>query len=381
MNDLDLGFTEDPRPRGRRQAGRRRKKERRRRRRGRIAALVSLFVVIAVLGGVALGGYTVYQKMTFVPDYAGSGTGEATVHVLPGDVPPAIGRKLEKLGVVKSSKAFVKAAEANTDSTKIQPGYYLLKKRMKASLALERLLDPKAKVQWVVTVREGLRAKAVFEQLSQKTEIPVADFKKAAKETEEIGLPADAKGQIEGYLFPATYELPPKSTATSILRTMINRYKQEEAESDLVAKADARNMSPHQVLTIASLLEAESREADFSKVSRVVYNRVQKGMPLQFDSTILYALGRADLHVTHKDLRVDSPYNTYTHKGLPPGPIGNPGAKAIEAALNPAAGNWLYFVTTDPSTGETKFTDSPTEFAKFKQEFKRNRDKQEGSGG
>lgn len=372
MNDLDLGFTEDEgRPTSRRQQ-RRRRKERQRRRRARFAATVAFAVVLVVVGGAVWGGYTAYQKFTAVPDYSGKGSGAVLVKVDQQESLSSVGAKLEKKGVVKSQKAFVAAAEDNPDSTSVQPGHYELKKRMKAALALKMLLDPAAKVQWHVTVPEGMRASKVLQLLAKRTDIPLEKYQAAAKDAEAIGLPAAAKGKVEGYLFPATYNFPPKSTATSILRTMVQRQQQEQTALGLADAAKERGLSTHQAMTLASLLEAEGKEKHFGKVSRVVYNRIDKDMPLQFDSTVTYALGRTTLKVTYDDLKVDSPYNTYKHKGLPPGPIDNPGSAAMEAALNPTPGNWLYFVTTNPETGETKFTDSQKEFERFKREYKRN---------
>lgn len=372
MSYLDLGFTEDePRPRTRRQVQRRRR-ERRQRRRGRIAATLAFLVVIAVMGGIAWGGYTVVKAVTTVPDYKGEGRGRVTVQVQPGQTVSSIGMKLEKLGVVKSSRAFDRAAENNPDSWKVQPGYYQLNKRMAADLALKMLLDPKSKVQTRATIPEGLRASRTFEVLAKQTKIPVSKFQAAAKNPAGLELPPSARGKVEGYLFPDTYHLPPDSTARSILGKMVDRYKEEEMKLQLQQRAKRRGMSVRQVVTLASLIEAEAKQQDFGKVSRVAYNRVKRGMPLQFDSTITYVLNRSSLRVSYKDLKVKSPYNTYKHRGLPPGPIDNPGAASLKAALNPTPGNWLYFVTTNPKTGETKFTASKAEFAKFKREYKKN---------
>ncbi|MQA01360.1 MAG: endolytic transglycosylase MltG [Streptosporangiales bacterium] len=373
MNNLDLGFSseEEVRPHSRRLA-RRRRKERRRRRRARIAATVAFLVVVVILGGTVWGGYQVYQKLTVVPDYKGRGTGRVMVQVQEQESLGSVGMKLEKRGVVKSAKAFEEAANENPDSYKVQPGHYQLRKRMAAKLALNRLLDPSAKVQWQITIPEGMRASKVGELLAKKTDIPLSKFHAAAKQPDKLGLPPSANDKIEGYLFPATYLFPPNATATSILRTMVQRYKQEELNLELKEQAKKRGLTIHQVVTLASLLEAEGKEKDFGKVSRVVYNRVDEGMKLQFDSTVTYALGRNHLKVTYEDLKVKSPYNTYKYKGLPPGPIDSPGKAALKAALNPTPGNWLYFVTTNPKTGETKFTDDPQEFQRFKNEYKRN---------
>ncbi|MQA79863.1 MAG: endolytic transglycosylase MltG [Streptosporangiales bacterium] len=372
--DLDLGFTEEeaPRPRSRRHA--RRRRERRRRRKGRAAAAIAFFVIVGVLGGLVWGGYTVVQAVTDVPDYTGAGSGMVTFQVESGQSTRSIATDLEKAGVVKSAKAFRKAAEDDPASMNIQPGHYKLNKHMAAALALDKLLDPAAKIQWRVTVPEGLRASKVLALLAKKTEMPVSKFQAAAKDASTLGLPASAKGKVEGYLFPATYEFPPGSTPSTILQAMVERYLQEEANLQLATRAKAVGLTPHEALTLASMLEAEVKTKDFTKVSRVVFNRLHKGMRIQFDSTVLYALNKSTYHVTHDDLDVNSPYNTYRNDGLPPGPVGNPGSAAIKAALSPATGPWLYFVTTNLETGETKFTDDPAEFKRFKEEFKRNRD-------
>lgn len=372
--DLDLGFTEEEaRPRGHRRNSSRRRRERRKRRKGRLAALLAVVIIFAILGGVAWGGYSVVHAITYTPDYTGAGSGSVLVHIETGASTRSIAQTLQKDGVVKSAKAFDKAAADNPDSMNIQPGYYRMNRHMAAALALDRLLDPSARVLTRVTVPEGMRAVKVLALLAQKTRIPLAKFQAAARHPKALGLPASAHGRLEGYLFPATYDIPPKSTATSILSTMIERYLQEEVAKGLAAKAHAVGVSTHQLLTVASLLEVEARPRDYTKVARVIYNRLHIGKPLQLDSTVLYAQSRAGtLKVTTKDTRYPSPYNTYLHTGLPPGPIDNPGAAAIAAAAHPAAGNWTYFITVNPKTGDTRFTNSYAQFQKWKNEFKKN---------
>lgn len=372
--DLDLGFTEEgARTRGHRRRAGRRRRERRRRRKGGFAALIAVIIVFAVLGGVVWGGYTIVHSITETPDYTGAGFGNVLVHIEVGASTRSIAQTLEKDGVVKSAKAFVKAAENNPDSMNIQPGYYRMHKHMAAALALDRLLDPSSRVLSRVTVPEGMRAVNVLALLAQKTHISQARFQAAARHPKAIGLPPSAHGRLEGYLFPATYDIPPKSTATSILSMMVERYLQEEADKGLAAKAHRVGLSTHQLLTVASILEVEARPHDYTKVARVIYNRVKIHKPLQLDSTVLYAQSKAGtLKVSNKDTRYPSPYNTYLHAGLPPGPIDNPGAAAIDAAAHPATGNWTYFITVNPKTGETRFTNSYTQFQKWKNEFKKN---------
>ncbi len=158
----------------------------------------------------------------------------------------------------------------------------------------------------------------------------------------------------EGFLFPATYDVAPDATAESTLKQLFKAY---DTAADK-AGVTRTNRTPYEIVIIASLVEAEARHAeDYGKVARVVYNRLEKGMPLQFDSTVNYALNADKQIVTNQDLGVDSPYNTYKNTGLPPGPINSPGLAALQAAVNPTAGDWLYFVTTNPKTGETKFAD------------------------
>ena len=141
---------------------------------------------------------------------------------------------------------------------------------------------------------------------------------------------------------------------------------------DLVQRAQALNRSPYEILTVASLLEAEVRPADFTKVARVIYNRLDAGMPLQLDSTVAYATGADDLMLTQEQMDTASPYNTYLNTGLPPTPINSPGEAALDAALSPAQGPWLYFVTVNPKTGETKFAKGYQRFLRLKAELQAN---------
>jgi UPF0755 protein len=241
---------------------------------------------------------------------------------------------------------------------------------MAANAALSLLLDPNARLINKVTIPEGMRLDDALKLLAKKTGRPLAEYTKAAKDTRALGLPRYAEGRLEGFLYPATYEIEPGTRAPAVLKTMVTRFGQAAK----AAKIESGNqLTAYQIVVVASLIEAEaSRAQDFGKVSRVVYNRLEEGMPLQFDSTINYALKARKVIVTQKDLEVDSPYNTYENSGLPPGPIGSPGEAALKAARSPAAGDWVYFVTTNLKTGETKFTADYDEFLKFKRELKRN---------
>jgi UPF0755 protein len=237
------------------------------------------------------------------------------------------------------------------------------------------LLSPASRIQTAVTIPEGLRMAEILTTLEQKSArtITASAFTAAAKNTAALGLPAYANGNPEGYLFPATYEFSPGTGALGMLQAMVSRFNQEATTINLPVAAKAAHLTPGQVITVASILEAEAGSPKYYKlVAEVIYNRLNDGMKLGLDSTVNYALHRFGVHLTTAQLHVNSPYNTFIHTGLPPGPIDNPGDAAIQAALHPAHGNLLYFVTVNLKTGLTKFTNSPAQFQQFVIECQQN---------
>lgn len=333
----------------------------------KLAPLFVLLVVLLTLGGVVAP--KVINQFRSAPDFAGPGTTAVLVQVTQGQTIAQIGNTLKAKGVVKSVDAFTAAAADNAKSNSIQPGFYNLKLQMKSADVIAALLDPKTKATNKVVIPEGIRATAVYALASKATNIPVTEFENAAKNSAALGLPQYANGNVEGFLFPATYDFAPNATAQSILQQMVETYNKQVASLDVAAKASALGMTPYEVITVASLLQVEGHPRDFNKVARVIYNRLAEPMRLQMDSAVNYGLGKTDVILTTDLLNKDTPYNVYLHDGLPPTPIDNPGAQAIEAALNPATGDWLYFITTDLGTQETKFTHDYNEFLKFKDEF------------
>lgn len=302
-------------------------------------------------------------------DYPGPGSGEVAIEVLDGDSSAAIGSTLADADVVASAQAFIDAAVADDRALGIGPGSYSMLEQMSAAGALERLLDPASRVQIDVAIPEGLDVSETVDLLAGASELPRADFKQSLQNPQSLRLPAYANGSAEGFLFPATYTFDPGTNATAMLRTMVERYDQAAADVGLVDGAAAVGYSPREALTVASLVQAEVSLADFGKASRVVANRLNAGMPLQFDSTVNYALGGDDLTLDNNQLAVDSPYNTYENTGLPPGPINSPGEAAMRAAIAPPAGDWLYFVAVSPESDATRFTADYAEFLRFKNEF------------
>jgi UPF0755 protein len=374
MTDMeDLLGQQTPTP-----AGGRRAERSRRRGPGCLIALV----ILAVLAGVAYWGVTtgidkVQDQFSSADDYPGPGSGEVNFEVKQGDSIAEMGRGLKAAGVVASVDAFIEAAGANPEAGKIQAGFYPLLKEMKASDVVAILVDPDKIVTTDVTIPEGLRVKDVVELLVEKTGFPKADFDKALEDPEALGLPAYADGNPEGYLFPATYDFGPEEKPADMLRDMVVRWEQAATDNDLEASAEALGYTPQEIMTIASLIEAEGRGKYRTKIARVIYNRLEidpnpaAGF-LQIDASVNYALDRVGSTVIteeDKESVADSPYNTYTQKGLPPTPIEAPGDDSIQAALHPAEGPWFFYVTVNLKTGETKFTDDYDEFLEFKDEY------------
>lgn len=348
----DLGLDLEPR-------------RRRRPERPRAVGCVAVLISLAILLG---GGYAVYsigfsaleQRLRPPPDYSGPGTGKVLVEVRSGDIASDIASTLLDKQVVKSVEAFTAAARREPKAVRIQDGFYEMRQQMSAEDALEVLVDPANRLRNAVTVREGLRVDQVVDLLARRTDFTRRQFERVLAKPRLINLPSYAKGNPEGYLFPATYEVTPGATPRSILAGMVERYRAAAGELRLEARAERLGRGPHEVMTVASIVQAEGRRSeDLPKIARVLYNRLAAGQPLQLDTTIVYIFRTEGKLTTTDEQRASrSPYNTYRRAGLPPTPISAPGEAAIEAALDPAKGTWRYFVTTDPSTGETAFATS-----------------------
>ena len=331
--------------------------------------LIALGLVVVVVVGIGWGALTVLRSVSGSDDYPGPGTGSVTIVVRKGDSLSAMGATLSEAGVVKSASAFVAAATANEDASTIGPGTYTLKRQMSGDGAVALMLDPVSRALSRLVLPEGLRLTQTLEAASEASKIPVSEFEAVLQDPAKLDLPSWAKDRPEGFMFPATYDLTGDETAQSLLRSFVKRFDQASSETELVARSAKIGRTPYEVLIVASLLQGEGTPNDFAKIARVVYNRLDSGMPLQFDSTVAYGLGITQLQLTQEQLDSSSPYNTYVVKGLPPTPINSPGDAAIEAALNPANGKWLYFVTVNPDTKETKFAKSYEKFLTLKAEY------------
>ncbi|MEV0776472.1 endolytic transglycosylase MltG [Streptomyces sp. NPDC050433] len=220
-------------------------------------------------------------------------------------------------------------------------------------------------------VPEGRRATQVYASVDKVLGIPPGTTEKAATGT-RFELPGAARRNPEGYLFPATYPVEADATPAGLLGYMVDTARQRFGADRITEGARRNGVTVYQTVTIASIVQAEAdTPADMGRVARVVHNRLARDMALQMDSTLNYALNRSTLDTTHSDTKTASPYNTYEFKGLPPTPIGNPGEEAMNAAINPAQGDWLYFVTVAP--GDTRFTADYEEHRANVEEFNANR--------
>lgn len=331
-------------------------------RRGLIALIVSV-VVVGAIAGCGTFIWTSYEPQIRKVlgweepnDYEGTGTSDVTVMITEGDIGEDIAKTLHAAGVTKTFDAFYDLLLAEPKQPEFFPGAYQLKKNMSAQSALDALLDEKNRLKDAVVVPEGTVEADVLESISETTGIALADLQAAAADPSVFGLPPEAK-TLEGFLFPATYTIPPGTNAHDILKMFVDRSFQALDDAG-VAPADR-----WKTIVLASLVQKEAGlKDDYYKVSRVFLNRLdpaqwESGL-LQSDATVAYGTGNTHRVSTSDAEREDAgnPYNTYEHPGMVVGPISNPGDLAIDAALHPAAGPWLYFVTWNLDTGETIFS-------------------------
>jgi len=342
----------------------RRDREPRRRRRGWIGWLVALLVVLLAAGGAAWWAWTYHEDRVrellgweLPSDYEGAGNGvEAVVVVRSGDIGEDVARTLVDAGVTMTFKGTYAYMLSHPDISYV-PGSYRLQEHMSAASALTALQDPANRVTDRVTIPEGLSFEDALALIASATDIPLADLEAQAADYTQFGVPADAPS-IEGFLFPATYTFDPGTTAHDAIQRLVD---------EMFSRLDAAGVAPEdrlRVLTLAGLVQREAgSDADMPKIARVFLNRIDQGMLLQSDATVAYGTGNTHTVWTTGAERNDpsNPYNTYVHPGLPVGPIGLPGEAAIDAALHPADGPWLFFVPVNLKTGETVFSTTAAE--------------------
>jgi UPF0755 protein len=345
------------------------------RKKSRVAAWTVFGVVLALLGGIVVGGLWVWNtyedEIRAVmgweepKDYEpGLAEGEATLTIVSGDTGSTISETLFEAGVTKTSDAFYSYLIDTGQNPSFVPGVFTLQQKMTSEAALEAIMDPANKQENTAQLREGLTVAQSVELIAEGVGLPIEDVQAAVEDPSVYGVD-DAS--LEGWLFPATYTFDPDATAEQVIQRMVDR------TAEALDAAGVPEAQRHEILTIASIIEKEARyEEDFYKVSRVIQNRMDPAVSetnglLQMDSTAQYYFDEREGGTSSNDeeLNDENLWNTYVHAGLPAGPIANPGDTAIDAAMHPADGTWQYFVTVNLDTGETVFTDT---FAEHEQE-------------
>ncbi len=292
------------------------------------------------------------------------GLEEVIIDVPAGASGSNIAAILFEAGIVKSSEAFFRVAVADSRSQRVAPGQHRLTVGISAQQALEQLLDTN-RIPNLIKVNEGAWKIEIIDALIGYG-FTQQDVKAAIT---KLQLP-EGFSDSEGLLFPAQYSFAEGTSAQSALQTMVDRFTSDQIAGTIL-KGSAK-YSGQKLLTIASIIQAEGDAKDFDKVSRVIFNRLAIDMPLQMDSTVHFVKKvRGQIFLSRNSTLLNSTYNTYRRYGLPPGPIGSPGTAAMRAALNPAQGDWLYFITVAP--GDTRFTASISEFNSWKQLYTKNR--------
>jgi UPF0755 protein len=326
-----------------------------------IFRLIAVFLAMcAVTGGI----YLIRSHSIANSDYPSGNPGiEIIVDIPQGATGSAIAKILYSKSVVKSYAVFFSLAVADPRSSAIAPGAHRLNQHISAMEALVQLLDSK-RITNLIRITEGAWTDEIL-LLMEKAGFSKSELMNALN---QIRRPNGFNGN-EGIFFPAQYSFGAASSAIAALQSMVDRFALEAKASGIDQGGDG--FTPMQLLTIASIVQAEGDTKDFAKISQVIRNRLKTGMRLQLDTTVHYVTRtRGHVFLSTEATQTISPYNTYLHYGLPPGPIGNAGRAAMDAALHPTFGNWIYFITVKP--GDTRFTESNSQFLIWKSEYQKN---------
>lgn len=322
---------------------------------------LGVFMALIIIAGIDL----VKPSVSSAPDYrcGTESSREVLIDVSQGESGSSIAQELYQSGVVQSSTAFFRVAVADPRAGSIAPGIHRIQSKLCAADALTQLLD-RSRIENLLAIPEGAWRSEIFTALN-RIGYSASEIASAAK---AVKMP-NGFSSIEGLLFPAQYSFDSSTTLSEIFNSLIRRSLLEMKEAGFAESQE--QFSAQELLIIASLVQAEGQSQDFTKISQVVRNRLAKGMPLQFDSTVHYIMeSRGTIFLSTKSTLINSPYNTYRRTGLPPTPINNPGSDALYAATHPESGEWLYFITVAP--GDTRFTESYSEFMEWKVLYKKN---------
>ena len=321
------------------------------------------YIAVALSALVFTLGANSFHNAFLLNDYLDSSSNQKIdILIEPGDTGTEIAEKLYKSGVIKAGKVFYKLAINEKRSNSISPGIHEIDLKISAKAALEQLLDPKRN-RGVFGFIEGLRKNEIFELL-KKSKLFSGNLSPSVKPDKIY-----KTSNLEGFLFPAQYSFAPGTSTDTAVNQMVQRFNLAAKTSKI--DQGFNGFSPFELVTIASIIQAEGDPQDFTKIARVIYNRLKIKMPLQMNTTVEYAANlRGKIRLPYKQLEVNSRYNTYKYQGLPLGPIGNPGQDALNASVNPESGDWIYFITVKPR--DTRFTNSYSQFNVWANEFRNN---------
>ncbi len=341
------------------------KRKKRRRKRG---FLVRRLVLVVLLLLASAGG--LYLLASTVP-----GGGPVTIVVEKGDALSNVADKLQEAGVIRSSVLFQLEARLQEQETEIKAGEYEFTPGESGDEILGTLSRGETVSALTITVPEGLTLEQTASVVEEQSGIPAGEFQAAAEST-DYGhgfLDDPAIRTTEGFLFPKQYEFDRDTDAGQIVDRFLRQYRIETEDLDFAAGRGGVELTEYELITMASLIEKESANPEERPViASVIYNRIQAGMPLQVDASILYVLDEPKENLKLSDLEIDSPYNTYTNIGLPPGPISSPSRESIEATLRPTETDYLYYVL-QASGEEHFFTEDYDEFLEAKDEAEEER--------
>ena len=307
-----------------------------------------LLLLVLIAGGAV--GVVLYRRAE--EPYKAYQTTEQFVEIAPGSSTRAIGDALIGAGVVRDGATFRVALWRTGSARMLKAGTYRFDESMTAVDVVRKIAKGDTWVQRI-TFPEGLNMMEMARIFEQQKFGPTAAFLEAARNVEPVASIDPAAKDLEGYLFPETYSLPPKTTATKLVQLMTARFEQLFT-AEMRAAAGTLGLSVRQAVTLASIVEKETAQASERPIVAAVYlNRLKIGMPLQCDPTVIYAMERSGHYsgnIRRADLEIDSPYNTYRYPGLPPGPIASPGLASLKAAVDPAPVDYLYFVSRNDGT-------------------------------
>jgi UPF0755 protein len=335
-----------------------------------VVAGFAVFLVLVFGGlGLAVRWYDSHSTGNTVADNAGA---SRTVDIAAGMTASQIGALLQEQGIIADSADFLDLVTERGSENKLQPGVYSFAEGLRLIDIVDMLEQGLSSARYKVTIPEGWSITQISDQLDEDGKVSGSEYEELTKELADFELPYLAGQQVtdattmEGLLFPSTYFVSEGQSAGELIKQQLLAFTNKTSGLPW-DNAALLKMTPYEILIIASIIEKEVKVAsERAQVARVIYNRLGKDMPLQIDATVLYAIGDWTKELTTSDLAVASPYNTYVNKGLPPAPICNPGEAALRAALEPADGDWIYYVLKD-TAGNHFFTASYEEFLEAKE--------------